>query len=78
MLTERALCRCLGVTREEVVCSIRALNLQTVQEVRDATGAGGGCTCCHQALRKCLEQHAAAMATELACSLEQQGQPCPT
>jgi bacterioferritin-associated ferredoxin len=61
MATERIVCRCQGVTCEEVVKSIRALNLQTVKEVRDATGAGDGCTCCHKVLRKYLEQQAVTM-----------------
>jgi bacterioferritin-associated ferredoxin len=68
MLTERILCRCLGVTREEVICTISVLNLMTLKEVRDFT-AGGGCTCCHRELRMCLEQHAAAAATSLESSL---------
>src|SRR5262245_33688727 len=58
MTTEGIVCRCQGVTHEEVVKSIRGLNLQTVKEVRDATGAGDGCRCCHKELRNCLSQHA--------------------
>ena len=65
MDTGRLLCRCLRVTEGEVITSIRALNLRTLKEVRDRTGAGDGCMCCHKALRKCLDQHAAAAAADL-------------
>jgi bacterioferritin-associated ferredoxin len=44
------------VTEEVVVEAVTALGLKTVKEVRDHTGAGDGCTACHKALRRCLEQ----------------------
>jgi nitrite reductase (NADH) large subunit len=58
MPAEPVLCRCLRVTEEEVIRSIRTLGLRTLKEVRDCTGAGGGCMCCHKALSKCLQSHA--------------------
>jgi bacterioferritin-associated ferredoxin len=51
----RVVCRCLQVTEEVVVEAITALELKTLAEVREATGAGDGCTCCHKQLRKLLE-----------------------
>ena len=44
------MCRCLQVTEEEVVTMIAALGLRTVHEVKRVTGAGDGCTCCHDDL----------------------------
>jgi len=32
------------------------LGLRTVKEVRQATGAGDGCTCCHRQIRGLLEE----------------------
>jgi bacterioferritin-associated ferredoxin len=57
----RLACRCLKVTEAEVVRAIAALNLRTLKEVRLQTGAGGGCTCCHQHLLKYLTHPAAAV-----------------
>jgi len=54
------LCRCLRITEEEVVTAIRTFALTTIQEVRRHTGAGDGCTACHQALQAVIEAHAPA------------------
>ncbi len=51
----RVVCRCLQVTEDEVVTMIAALGLRTVHEVRSITGAGDGCTCCHDEIRKQLQ-----------------------
>ena len=50
-------CRCLKILKDEVVLAITTLGLQTLREVRDHTGAGDGCTCCHTEIRLLLEQH---------------------
>ena len=47
---DRVVCRCLGVTEETVISAIVALGQRTVKEVRRATEAGDGCTCCHREL----------------------------
>jgi bacterioferritin-associated ferredoxin len=52
---ERVVCRCLKVTESEIITAIRALELVTVKEVRNATGAGEGCTCCHRELQQYLK-----------------------
>ena len=51
----RVVCRCLQVTEDEVVTMIAALGLRTVHEVQRVTGAGDGCTCCHEEIRKQLQ-----------------------
>ena len=51
----RVVCRCLQVTEDEIATTISALGLRTVKEVRQATGAGDGCTCCHAEIREQLQ-----------------------
>lgn len=50
-------CRCLQVTETQVVEAIQSLSLRTVKDVRRHTGAGDGCTCCHNRIRDLLAQH---------------------
>ncbi|MBX9580078.1 MAG: (2Fe-2S)-binding protein [Gemmataceae bacterium] len=57
---DRIVCRCLEVTEGVIAEAITELGLRTVKEVRRATGAGDGCTCCHKHIRALLEAHAPA------------------
>lgn len=43
-------CRCLGVTEEEVIHAISRFEIRTVKEIRLKTGAGDGCNACHKKL----------------------------
>jgi bacterioferritin-associated ferredoxin len=52
---DRVVCRCLKVTEEVVITAVTAHGVRTVKELRQVTGAGTGCTCCHQELRVYLE-----------------------
>ena len=52
------MCRCLGVTEAAVIGAIVTLGLRTVKEVRRATEAGDGCTCCHKELDAYLAVYA--------------------
>jgi bacterioferritin-associated ferredoxin len=65
---DRIVCRCLKVTEETVVDAIVSLGLRTVKEVRAATGAGDGCTCCHTQLRAYLEVHSPSSSPADICS----------
>ncbi len=56
----RLVCRCLQVTEEAVLEAVRTLQLRTVKDIRQHTGAGDGCTCCHKRLERFLEQYAIA------------------
>jgi len=67
---QRVVCRCLQVTEAEVVHAIQTLELRTLKDVRRATGAGEGCTCCHAALREFLEQHAYSFSSSPICSVK--------
>jgi NifU-like protein len=40
-------CKCFGVSEDEILRTIREENLHTVQEVTNYTKAGGGCGKCH-------------------------------
>lgn len=51
---DRLVCRCLKVTEHAVVTAIRTIGLTTIQELKVATGAGDGCTCCHKQLKQYL------------------------
>jgi bacterioferritin-associated ferredoxin len=50
------ICHCLQVTEAAVVDAVVTLGLRTVRDIRRQTGAGEGCTCCHDRLRQVLEQ----------------------
>jgi len=60
---DRVVCRCLKVTEQTVITAIVTLGLRTVREVRAATDAGNGCTCCHRELAAYLTVYAPAQAT---------------
>ncbi len=47
-------CYCRLITEDQVVSTIEMMGLRSVREVRDATGAGDGCTCCHKRIRNLL------------------------
>jgi NAD(P)H-nitrite reductase large subunit len=56
--TDRIVCRCLTVTEGRIVEAVTTLGLRTVKDVRAVTGAGDGCTCCHQRLKQLIACHA--------------------
>jgi bacterioferritin-associated ferredoxin len=60
----------LQVTETEVVAAITTLEIRTLREVRRHTGAGEGCTACHQRLRQLLERHAYSASSEPICSVK--------
>jgi bacterioferritin-associated ferredoxin len=64
----RMACYCLGITEADVTETIVALQLRTVREIRRHTGAGDGCTACHQVLKQLLEAHSSS-SPEVICSV---------
>jgi bacterioferritin-associated ferredoxin len=56
--SQHVVCHCMQVTEAQVVTALTVLDLRSVKDIRQCTGAGDGCTACHKALRKYLEQHA--------------------
>jgi bacterioferritin-associated ferredoxin len=53
---ERIVCRCLRVTECALRDVLQALPIRTLRELRQHTGAGDGCTCCHARLQALLEE----------------------
>ncbi len=47
---DRIVCRCLRVREETIISAITTLGIRTLRELRVATEAGDGCTCCHAEL----------------------------
>ena len=56
----RFVCRCLKISEEAVREAVQTFQLRTVKEIRLHTGAGEGCTCCHQRLERFLQDLAIA------------------
>lgn len=50
------LCHCLKVTHGEVTAAIDLHGCESVDQVTNACGAGGGCTACHRKIRALLAQ----------------------
>jgi bacterioferritin-associated ferredoxin len=55
---DRIVCRCLKVTEQAIIDAIIVLGARTLKELRRATDAGGGCTCCHKELKVYLDVYA--------------------
>jgi len=55
-LEGRVVCKCFGVTEAAIREAIRVNNLKTVEDITHFTKAGGGCTLCHDELKKILEE----------------------
>jgi bacterioferritin-associated ferredoxin len=53
---DKIVCRCLHVTEAQVMRMISRLELRTVRDVRNLTGAGEGCTCCHAKIQEYIDQ----------------------
>ena len=64
--TPRPLCHCLNVDAGEVRAAIHEGDLQTVRQVSQACGAGGGCTSCHRHIKRLIAEAAAQRTCETA------------
>lgn len=51
----KLICKCFGVTDNQIIKAIRENNLQTVEEVTNFTKAGGACGTCLDAIAQILE-----------------------
>jgi NifU-like protein len=49
-------CECFGVTDKKIERAVRENNLSTVEEVTNFTKAGGGCTSCHETIRRIIHE----------------------
>jgi bacterioferritin-associated ferredoxin len=67
----RVVCRCLGVTEEALLAALAHGDIRSLREVRQRTGAGDGCTCCHGLLRHYLELYSPSASSALPiCSVK--------
>jgi len=67
--SSKVVCHCLQVTEDALLQALQTLELRSLKDIRQHTGAGEGCTACHRRLRRYLEkprEPAAAVAAELA------------
>jgi len=55
---DRIVCRCLRVTESALVGAVTRLELRTITDIPQHTGAGDGCTCCHHLLKRYLKETA--------------------
>jgi bacterioferritin-associated ferredoxin len=60
-------CRCLGITEDELVSALVTLELRTLRDVRRNTGAGTGCTACHRRIQLCLDAYSPSSSPDI-CS----------
>ncbi|MDE5681969.1 MAG: Fe-S cluster assembly protein NifU [Mailhella sp.] len=51
----KLVCKCFGITDNQIIKAIRENNLQTVEEVTNFTKAGGACGTCLDAIAQILE-----------------------
>ena len=58
---DKVICRFLNVTEEEIVDAITSQELASIRELRRHTGAGDGCTCCHETLKGYLARYSLAV-----------------
>jgi bacterioferritin-associated ferredoxin len=56
----RMICHCLQVTEDMLLDALAVLDLRSVMDVRQHTGAGDGCTACHRRIRAFIERRTAA------------------
>lgn len=59
----RIVCKCLQITEEQLVDVLTSRPVAHVKELRQLTGAGDGCTCCHETLKEYLHRYSLAMAS---------------
>ncbi len=54
---EEIICQCFQVSDVTIKTHIREDNLESIEAVTAACGAGGGCQSCHMLLQLFLDQH---------------------
>lgn len=58
-LEGRVICKCFGVTENDIRKVVEENDLTTIEQVTDYTKAGGGCGECHEEIQKILDDVAA-------------------
>ncbi len=49
-------CHCLGISRGDLVQALACRAMFSLKDICERTGAGDGCTACHQSLKQLLQQ----------------------
>jgi bacterioferritin-associated ferredoxin len=57
-VAEQFVCRCLRVSETTVIDALTTQPIRNLKELRLATGAGDGCTCCHRRLQQYIDEYA--------------------
>jgi NifU-like protein len=70
---DRVVCRCLGVSESEIRCAVMEGTATCLRSVTRVTGAGGGCNCCHRAIRDFLAREQAQLQAQLVDQCEPSG-----
>lgn len=52
---EGYVCACLKLTHADVVRAVQCLDIRTLNDLRNETGAGDGCMACHRRLRRYVD-----------------------
>lgn len=65
---DRVVCRCLKVTEGAIIEAIVSLGVRSLGELKAATEAGTGCTCCHRQLRGYIEDYSSSPSPSNMCS----------
>lgn len=68
--SERVLCACLQITEANVKAALVSLEIRSIQDLREHTGAGDGCTACHRVLRGYIAEYAQSASAEPICSVK--------
>ena len=55
--SSKVICHCLQVTEDTVIEAITRLELRTVPDVCERTGAGDGCRACRRKIQSYIEIH---------------------
>jgi len=55
-LADPVICRCLRVTKSQIVDAVVLYGCETVREVTCTNKAGGGCNACHCRIRELISQ----------------------
>lgn len=55
-LSGEVVCKCFGITKDEITRVVKENNLSTLEEVTNYTKAGGSCGQCHDKIREILDE----------------------
>ncbi|MFM7148483.1 MAG: bacterioferritin-associated ferredoxin [Gemmataceae bacterium] len=55
----RIVCHCLQVTEDQLIKAISGGEIRSWRDLKEATGAGDGCTACLHELRRLIDSHEA-------------------